>query len=86
MDYICAASAIKPYRILQGVSVSKRDIKAKRWLKRRLRREHGEWWKPVFTVYKVANGMRAPANAKVFVCGRRPGMNTIRTMRDIWCG
>ena len=66
------------------VIMSKRDIKAKRWLKRRLRREHGEWWKPLFTIHKAAHGMRAPAGTQVFVCGRQPGMNTLRAMRDIW--
>ena len=68
------------------VIMSKRDIKAKRWLKRRLRREHGEWWRPIFTVIKVSNGMHPAAGERVFVCPRRPGLNTLRAMRDVWCG
>ena len=63
------------------VIMSKRDIKAKRWLKRRLRREHGEWWKPLFAVLMAAEGKRPAMGTVMFLCGRRPG---VKAASEIW--
>ena len=61
--------------------MSKRDIKAKRWLKHRLRREHGEWWKPLLAVRMAAEGKRPAMGVVMFLCGRRPG---VKTASEIW--
>lgn len=61
--------------------MSKRDIKAKRWEKRRFKKAHGLSWMFWYYAVLAVEGKRIPARAikriqmrQAFVCGRQLGM------------
>lgn len=67
--------------------MSKRDIKAKRWEKRRFKKEHGLSWMFWYYALQAIEGRRIPARAvkcigmrQAFICGRQLGMTLQRNM------